>query len=315
MKKLFTIAIALMMLAVCCISPSAKTILSVDDWVLETINGSYWEIDTYIGEDEDVTVITQYGSAVLSILSDHSFANNTVTKRVTIPEPISTIGEYAFLNASTLEEVNLSASVNIIGVGAFSGTSALRSINLEDASIERLNPYMFLNSGIEEVSLPSTCIKIADNAFAGCGNLQKIVIPSSVTEIGSDSFYGCENLVIYAPYGSYAIEYAIENGIPYEYTDLTKVTFVRGDADGDGSVIIMDATKIQRVLAKYDEDTDGMIELRATLSDEGFGIMDATRIQRWLAQYDDPYRIGESETVWLTPDGSVFTPAGDPAEA
>ena len=60
-------------------------------------------------------------------------------------------------------------------------------------------------------------------------------------------------------------------------------THDRGDADGDGTVGIMDATRIQRYLANLtDEDGIDMIAADADL-DGNVGIMDATRIQRVLA--------------------------------
>lgn len=71
-------------------------------------------------------------------------------------------------------------------------------------------------TGIKEVKIPSTVEKIASNVFASCTNLEVVTIPESVYEIGRYAFYDCSKLIIFTPYGSYAEQYAIENGIPVQ---------------------------------------------------------------------------------------------------
>lgn len=69
-------------------------------------------------------------------------------------------------------------------------------------------------------------------------------------------------------------------------------TFVLGDANGDGTVTIDDATLIQRVLCESVEDTDGKIAQRGDVDGNGLSIMDVTIIMRYLAEYDDEYGVG-----------------------
>lgn len=69
-------------------------------------------------------------------------------------------------------------------------------------------------------------------------------------------------------------------------------TYVKGDADGDGEITISDVTKIQKVIAKLDDDPKGDIERRGNVTGETFDIIDATAIQRHLAGYETPYKIG-----------------------
>lgn len=68
--------------------------------------------------------------------------------------------------------------------------------------------------------------------------------------------------------------------------------YVRGDADGDGTVTILDATAIQRKLA--DLSVSSFNEKAADVDGDGLNILDATRIQRKLAAFADPYHIGET---------------------
>lgn len=63
-----------------------------------------------------------------------------------------------------------------------------------------------------------------------------------------------------------------------------------GDANGDGSVSIADATAIQRVLAGYP--VSYFSETAADVTGKGTDILDATYIQRYLAELQEDERIG-----------------------
>ncbi len=67
---------------------------------------------------------------------------------------------------------------------------------------------------LEEVTIPDTVTSIGAYAFGSCGKLCNLYIPASVTSIGDYAFANCDNLTIITPKGSYAEEYAIQNGIP-----------------------------------------------------------------------------------------------------
>lgn len=54
--------------------------------------------------------------------------------------------------------------------------------------------------------------------FRNCTNLKRVQLPSSIRAIHDEAFWGCEKVTIHAPKGSYAIEYAKENGIKYVET-------------------------------------------------------------------------------------------------
>ena len=62
---------------------------------------------------------------------------------------------------------------------------------------------------------------------------------------------------------------------------------LRGDADGDGEVTILDATRIQRYLASLITSSDLDMEAADADMDSDVTIMDATRIQRVLAKLCD----------------------------
>ena len=67
---------------------------------------------------------------------------------------------------------------------------------------------------------------------------------------------------------------------------------IRGDADGDETVTVLDATCIQKHLASLN--VTAFVEMAADVDGDTYvTILDATAIQRKLAGFNDPYHIGE----------------------
>ena len=83
----------------------------------------------------------------------------------------------------------------------------------------------------------------------------------------------------------------------FDLAELTKdpEAVLRGDADGDGRVTVIDATAIQRRLAELP--TASFNETAADVTGGGLSVTDATAIQRYLAGFDDPHRVGVHEAV------------------
>lgn len=80
----------------------------------------------------------------------------------------------------------------------------------------------------------------------------------------------------------------------YRYPIKVRDSYLLGDTDGNGSVDIMDATQLQRILAGYGSANDKTVQ-RTAISGNGLDIMDATKIQRFVANYNDGYSIGEKQ--------------------
>ena len=68
---------------------------------------------------------------------------------------------------------------------------------------------------------------------------------------------------------------------------------IRGDADQDNQVSILDATKIQRHLAELEKLTGNALKCSDADKDNQVTILDATAIQRKLADLGNPYGIGD----------------------
>lgn len=71
--------------------------------------------------------------------------------------------------------------------------------------------------------------------------------------------------------------------------------YIRGDADGDGAVTVIDVALIQRNIAGIPAST--FDERAADVNDDGIDIVDAARIQRYLAGVKTTYHIGEYVVV------------------
>lgn len=80
---------------------------------------------------------------------------------------------------------------------------------------------------------------------------------------------------------------------PTKPTTTPVGTVILGDVDGDGEISVIDATAIQRIIAKL-EVADARMTLAADVDKDGVvSIIDTTAIQRYMAKYDDGYGIGQ----------------------
>ena len=101
--------------------------------------------------------------------------------------------------------------------------------------------------------------------------------------------------------------------IPAMNVSAAEGALILGDADLDGVVTILDATRIQRILAGLNESSEDA-EITADVDGDGkITVVDATYIQRWLADLDVPYAIGEAISADHIADPTE-TPT-DPSEA
>ena len=83
------------------------------------------------------------------------------------------------------------------------------------------------------------------------------------------------------------------------FSAAADTTYIKGDAQGDGSVTVLDATTVQKKLA--DLNVYSFNEKAADVDGNGLDVNDATNIQRYVAQFADPYGIGNVVTEKVTP--------------
>lgn len=149
------------------------------------------------------------------------------TTNLTIGDGIETISAHAFDDMSGVRHVTLASSVSSIGDSAFYGCTKLEKIalDIEKSKLKSVGNYAFTDcSSLEVVTFGPELKRIGEGTFKSCESLEKVTIPDSVTEIGADAFLGCHKLVIVCSEGSFAHDYATENGISVELIESDEPT-------------------------------------------------------------------------------------------
>lgn len=187
------------------------------------------------------------GHEVVAI-GDRAFENRTDLRTVMIPDSVTEIEAYSFNNCTNLSNVTLSKSLKYMGGrafgscekitqieipksldncgnsgyasyhGPFGACSGLKKITFEEGATEVSNGLFRGCTGLEEISIPASVIKIErytfadctnlknvyfsngvknveNNAFTNCTSLTKVNIPDTVDSIGNSAFSGCTNLI------------------------------------------------------------------------------------------------------------------------
>lgn len=227
-------------------------------------------------------------------IGERAFHFSTALQSVNIPSSVKRIGEYAFYACHNLEKVNIPEGVMSIDKSTFYSCRSLKSVIIP-GGVQYIGKYAFYQcTGIKSAVIPDSVKTIDEYAFNNCPELLRVTVPSSVTSIGSvalgyDGHKKIAGFTIYGEKDSAAEKYAKDNG--FTFIEGVAPMFMLGDTDGDGEISIVDATAIQRWLAKLP--TKSFNEAAADAdSDQEITIGDATAIQRYLAQLSCPDDIG-----------------------
>ena len=138
---------------------------------------------------------------------------------VTIPDSVTHIGDRAFYYCKGLTSVTIPEGIAHIGEWAFYGCERLASVTIPKG-VTSIGDSAFRRSGLTSVIVPESVASIGMCAFHDCKDLVSVTIPASVTHIGKNAFYQLnisKPLTLSVTRGSYAEQYAQENGIPYVY--------------------------------------------------------------------------------------------------
>lgn len=90
-----------------------------------------------------------------------------------------------------------------------------------EQGITSLGKYAFSGfTKVENITLPNSLTTISQHAFAACSSLKVLSLSTSVTSIADSSFAfdgtnKKSDFTLYANLGSYALSYAIQNGVNY----------------------------------------------------------------------------------------------------
>lgn len=148
----------------------------------------------------------------LKSLSYNMFNNCPKLNTVYIGDNTFNIEGKAFYACESLKNISLPQNLKTIGSAAFAYCASLETLALPNG-MSTIENGVFLHSGIKHLVIPDGVTTIVGYAFGECSRLESLTIPASVNSIGENAFSNCNALVITAPEGSAAYEYAVKKGI------------------------------------------------------------------------------------------------------
>jgi len=212
-------------------SVTAGSFAEYDQWVLEIpsmTNKTEYYLEEYLGSETNLVIPDTVLERNIVKINSNAFKNNNELLYCTIPNTIREIGDYAFYGCSELRELKLPASVSVLGDGTFYKCTSLATVEIAEGTKLKVIPYATFSgcTTLMYASISNGVEELDDYCFSGCAYLYTVIIPPSVTVISDTAFDRCTNTTLYVYSGSYALEYAKANNIPYvnlgEYVEPTE---------------------------------------------------------------------------------------------
>lgn len=191
---------------------------------------------------------------------------------------------------------------------------------LDGHPVVAIGDYGFASCYALDIILPEGLTSIGKRAFAMCDYTFAITIPQSVTFIGEEVFNDDCFATLRVIEGSYAAQYAQENGLPYTY-DLDYKVFQSGKwfYSLEGGTATLRGYDVDDAYDSYDEEADSdvwePVDIEVPAQLDGYAVT-AINFQgytysffryQWLCDGDDIAAYGS-----LTLPDSVMEIAGDP---
>ena len=161
---------------------------------------------------EDSTAVSVKAEGSVLTLGDFCFKDAGQLEEVQISGNLTT-GESCFRNCESLSEVTFSGGTLSLGDCSFQNTGA-RTAAFTDCT-GTLGAECFADSDrLRKLTVCEGITSFGDYAFAGCKNLREVYLPASLSDLPDTCFSDCPNVVLHAPAGSAAYQFAERNGIP-----------------------------------------------------------------------------------------------------
>ncbi|HCJ01536.1 MAG TPA: hypothetical protein DHV31_01460, partial [Clostridiales bacterium] len=142
-----------------------------------------------------------YGCESLTSLTIPSVVNTigalafkgTSIESITFPQMLADIGESAFEGCETLTELDFTnTAIRSIGNYAFKDCTSLKTVEL--GTVKNIGKGAFMNTAIEEITLPVGVTEISEALFEDAKNLNNIEANGSIVKIGDYAFKGTDSL-------------------------------------------------------------------------------------------------------------------------
>ena len=316
--RLFILALALVIIALSMlVQVNAATIFSQDGFYYARTTVTTADLYGRESTDADLSIPKDFSGYYVSNIVDSAFRGDEYVSTLSFAKAnlLDRIGYYAFADCPNLSGcVILSGRIKNLGVSAFQNCPKLEEVRIVNIGLTVISAQSFyLCSALSSVSLHNKVTTIEKFAFANTA-IKEITIPKSVTYIDKTAFDGCEGLVINCYTGSFAQQFAEENGIDYVLLDAPAPTepptepetepvtepatellgYILGDVDNNGAVESIDATWIQRYSVQMELPIPEENMVQGDVDGDGeTNIYDVTFIQRYVVDIPTPYDIGK----------------------
>lgn len=166
-------------------------------------------------------------SQSLERIRNEAFLNCDKLSKIELPDSLYLIGTRAFAYCPSLKEITIPAKCFQIinGIGYYEANAAFYKSGLEtliiSEGVQVLTPYVFANTNIKEVVIPSSVQHIEQEAFDDCTKLEKITLNEGIQSIGASAFANTKITEITIPKTVETISETVFNGA----SQLKKVQF------------------------------------------------------------------------------------------
>lgn len=157
-------------------------------------------------------------------------------RSLVLPKSLRVVRGSAFESCKNLEKVTIFSENLVMSNRVFMGCDKLADENgfivVKDMLFDYIGQEEYVtipdgvviiggscfagNKTVKTILCPSSTTTIQDFAFIACNNLESITMPRNLAKIGNSELEAYEKLIIYAPAGSFAEQYAKEKNIKFQ---------------------------------------------------------------------------------------------------
>ncbi len=207
---------------------------------------------------------TIYMPNIIKIIASDAFEGCDKITSLTLPDTVTSIGDNAFWGCTNLKEIVMPNTITSIGASAFLNCSSL-----------------------EEINLPAGVTNVSIEMFAGCSSLEKLIVPTNcqlVYDSDGEVELTFNNLTV-----KYVDGGKITENLPrlkQYFPEITFDSFIYGDLDGDGNIVVADAVELKKHLAKVSVNID--LDAADVDGSGAVAVVDAVRLMQYLAGIKEP---------------------------
>ena len=118
-----------------------------------------------------------------------------VLRTYLLPNGLEVIDDNALRSCRYLSTITIPAGVTYIGVSAFEDCRSMTSVTFAGNNVETIGDWAFYNChSLRSLTLPEGIEEIGRAAFFDCTYLNELTIPSTMKKMADNGFAGCEKL-------------------------------------------------------------------------------------------------------------------------